>query len=116
MEHVISPEVEDRLDEVLGRPETCPHGHAIPTKRGAVPPDDARPLSLLAARSPARVAALPEERTDLLKAALAAGLGVGVQVSIEATATPRGPIIVRLADRHRTLPRDAAEQIWVRPL
>lgn len=33
-EHVISPEVLDRLDRFLGRPETCPHGGPIPRPEG----------------------------------------------------------------------------------
>jgi DtxR family transcriptional regulator, Mn-dependent transcriptional regulator len=36
-EHVISDEVEDRLIELLGHPQTCPHGNPIPgsgTRKG----------------------------------------------------------------------------------
>ena len=33
-EHVISPEVLDRLDDFLGRPATCPHGRPIPRVAG----------------------------------------------------------------------------------
>lgn len=33
-EHVISPEVLDRLDSFLGRPECCPHGSPIPRPTG----------------------------------------------------------------------------------
>jgi Fe2+ transport system protein FeoA len=51
-----------------------------------------------------------------LKTVLAAEIGLGTEVSVEATATPRGPVIVRLRDRHRTISRDAAEQIRVRRL
>jgi len=116
MEHVISPEVESRLDEVLLRPTTCPHGHPIPTKDGTLPEQPALPLTRLATRVPARVTELPEERTDLLRAALGAGIVLGAELTVEATATPRGPVIVRLQDRHRTIPREAAEQIRVRPL
>jgi DtxR family Mn-dependent transcriptional regulator len=116
MEHVISPEVESRLDDVLKRPSTCPHGLAIPKPDGSFTREDAQTLAALPARTPARVTAMPEERTDLLKAVLASGIGLGAEVSVEATATPRGPVIVRLRDRHRTIPRDAAEQIRVRPL
>jgi len=116
MEHVISPEVESRLDEVLLRPTTCPHGHPIPTKDGTLPEQPALPLTRLATRVPARVTELPEERTDLLRAALGAGIALGAELTVEATATPRGPVIVRLQDRHRTIPREAAEQIRVRPL
>jgi DtxR family transcriptional regulator, Mn-dependent transcriptional regulator len=113
MEHVISPEVESRLDDVLKRPETCPHGHAIPRPDGVLPPEDVQTLAALPARIPARVTALPEERTDLLKAVLATGLYLGAEVTVEATATPRGPVIVRLHDRHRTIPREAAEQVRI---
>ena len=116
MEHVISPEVESRLDEVLLRPSSCPHGHPIPTKDGTLPAQPALPLTRMAARMPARVTELPEERTDLLRAALGAGVVLGAELTVEATATPRGPVIVRLQDRHRTIPREAAEQIRVRSL
>lgn len=32
LEHHISEEFEDRIDELLGFPTTCPHGQAIPPK------------------------------------------------------------------------------------
>lgn len=46
-EHVISDEVEERLIELLGHPDTCPHGNPIP---GALPPQ--RTLKPLAASRP----------------------------------------------------------------
>jgi DtxR family Mn-dependent transcriptional regulator len=116
MEHVISPEVESRLDEVLKHPDTCPHGHAIPKPDGTFAPEEAQTMTALPARTLGRVITLPEERTDLLNAVLMAGLHIGAEVTVEATATPRGPVIVRLRDRHRTIPRAAAEQIRIRPL
>ena len=58
MEHVISPEVESRLDDVLKHPETCPHGHPIPGPDGAFLPEDGQTLATLTARTPARVTAL----------------------------------------------------------
>lgn len=32
LEHHISEEFEDRIDELMGHPETCPHGRPIPAK------------------------------------------------------------------------------------
>lgn len=116
MEHVISPEVESRLDEVLKHPDTCPHGHAIPKPDGTFAPEEAQTMTALPARTLGRVITLPEERTDLLNAVLMAGLHIGAEVTVEATATPRGPVIVRLRDGRRTIPRAAAEQIRIRPL
>src|SRR5579864_465362 len=34
LEHGLTPEIEERMDEVLGHPTTCPHGNPIP---GGVP-------------------------------------------------------------------------------
>ncbi|HYM69112.1 MAG TPA: metal-dependent transcriptional regulator [bacterium] len=115
MEHVISPQVEARLDDVLGHPATCPHGHPIPARDGVLPPRRDRTLATLAPHTPGRVTALPEERTDLLKVSLATGLRLGVEVSVEASATPRGPLIVRTDGIRRTVARDAAAQVWVVP-
>ena len=116
MEHVIGQEVESRLDDVLHRPSTCPHGHPIPQHDGALAASPDRKSAGWGTRAPALVTGLPEERTDLLRAALAAGIALDAELTVEATATPRGPVIVRLRDRHHTIPREAAEQIRVRPL
>ena len=36
LEHAISPEVESRMEKMLGNPATCPHGHPIPTRQANV--------------------------------------------------------------------------------
>ncbi|MBA3727404.1 MAG: metal-dependent transcriptional regulator [Armatimonadetes bacterium] len=33
LEHHISEDFEDRIDKLMGHPETCPHGKPIPPKR-----------------------------------------------------------------------------------
>src|ERR1700719_3212925 len=45
LEHVISERMEERIFELLGRPELDPHGHAIPSREGTGRPGSARPLS-----------------------------------------------------------------------
>src|SRR5437879_12539050 len=45
LEHVISERMEQRIFELLGRPELDPHGHAIPTLTGKVRPVSNRALS-----------------------------------------------------------------------
>lgn len=116
MEHVISPQVEARLDEVLRHPETCPHGHAIPTARGELPPRRAQTLATFPTRTAGRIVALPEERTDLLESVLGAGFRLGLTVTVDTAATPRGPLIIEVAGARRTLRREAAAQVLVAPL
>src|SRR2546425_5836791 len=36
LEHVISERMEERIFDLLGRPELDPHGHAIPSREGAM--------------------------------------------------------------------------------
>src|SRR5438445_11385767 len=45
LEHVISERMEQRIFDLLGRPELDPHGHAIPTLTGKVRPVSIRPFS-----------------------------------------------------------------------
>src|SRR5438132_5345153 len=45
LEHVISERMEERIFDLLGRPELDPHGHAIPSLTGKVRPISDRPLS-----------------------------------------------------------------------
>src|SRR5437773_5125933 len=45
LEHVISERMEQRIFELLGRPELDPHGHAIPSLAGKVRPLSDRALS-----------------------------------------------------------------------
>ena len=45
LEHHISEEFEEKMDEALGRPEYDPHGAPIPTKDGKVPRRDLTALS-----------------------------------------------------------------------
>src|SRR5829696_53001 len=39
LEHVVSERLIERMDEMLGRPETDPHGDPIPTPEGTIPAD-----------------------------------------------------------------------------
>ena len=36
LEHVTSPEMEERMAALLGNVDTCPHGHSIPDKNGRI--------------------------------------------------------------------------------
>src|SRR5581483_2273365 len=45
LEHVFSDEVVDRLNDLLGRPETCPHGNPIPGNQRSHKQLHAFPLS-----------------------------------------------------------------------
>ena len=64
LQHALSDRVTDRLDELLGRPPTCPHGNPIP--RDGVTPDrpEGRRLSEAEAGSEVTVLRVTEEAEE----------------------------------------------------
>jgi DtxR family transcriptional regulator, Mn-dependent transcriptional regulator len=58
-EHVMSTEVEEAMDQLLGSPTTCPHGNPIPGSDYDAP--DTRPLSDIGVGSAFVVSRIPEE-------------------------------------------------------
>ena len=78
LEHVWPDDVLERLDEILGRPETCPHGHPIPGRVGKVEGvklSEARPGKY-------RVVMIIREEEWVLRRALELGLFPGKEVRV----------------------------------
>jgi DtxR family Mn-dependent transcriptional regulator len=112
-EHVLSPAVEERLDGVIGRPDSCPHGHPIPGREAALPVD-LHALSSLEAGERAVVVQVRREETALLRYLASLGLLPGARVLVEQVAPFGGPLLVRLGSARYALGRDMAAQILVR--
>jgi DtxR family Mn-dependent transcriptional regulator len=87
LSHGMSAVVLERIDEVLGRPTTCPHGNLIP---GRTPPSGRRLVRLveLADGDRARVARISEvaehEAPQLLHLLDERGIGPGIEVGVVA--------------------------------
>ena len=67
LEHHISEEFEDRLDEMLGYPKRDPHGHPIPARDGSMDQRNGSPLSVFDVGSFVRILRVPDDDTDLLR-------------------------------------------------
>jgi DtxR family Mn-dependent transcriptional regulator len=68
LEHVISPELADRLAEALGHPLNDPHGHAIPSADLVIHQPDTIALSELPVGIAAVVSHVNDEEAPLLRA------------------------------------------------
>lgn len=96
-EHVISEEVEARMDEVLGYPTRDPHGAPIPTASLDFEEPERLPLSGFPAGQAGRVAEVNDDDPALLRYVGELGLYPGIRFEVEA-ATPfeGGPVTVRV--------------------
>ena len=116
LEHVTSPLVEERLAQLLGEPETCPHGHPMPTAEGEMAVEAGRPLAELTAGQRAIVLRVPEEDVALLRYLATLGLEPQATVQVQAVAPFQGPLTVQVGEARHVLGRELASRIVVRPL
>lgn len=115
LEHVISPEVEARLSEVLGHPVTCPHGLPIPGNADAAP-EPLPTLDTLAVWDRATVASIPEEDETIVRHLVEVGVLPGTTILVREVGPFNGPVTVQIADQIRAIGREVAGRVRVRPL
>jgi DtxR family transcriptional regulator, Mn-dependent transcriptional regulator len=101
-EHVISDAVSDRLTVLLGNPQHCPHGNAIPPAAALDPEPAGSPVSLLAAAKDAEaevtlgwMSESLQTDEELMRRLQDAGVLPGARLRIQAT--PDGVRVCRLA-------------------
>src|SRR5262249_43340094 len=82
LEHAISDEVLDRLDALLGHPETDPHGDPIPSAQGKLSSQVYATLATCVTDRPLRIVRVTEQSPDFLQFAEQHGLQPGTQLRV----------------------------------
>jgi DtxR family Mn-dependent transcriptional regulator len=82
LEHAISDEVLDRLDALLGHPETDPHGDPIPSRQGKMSSQVYATLATCVANRPLRIVRVTEQSEEFLQFAEQNGLQPGTSVQV----------------------------------
>src|SRR5437588_7810866 len=82
LEHVVSERMEQRIFELLGRPELDPHGHAIPTLTGRVRHVSHRALSECRAGEKVTVQGVSDEDPGKLRELERRGLLPGTHIAV----------------------------------
>jgi DtxR family transcriptional regulator, Mn-dependent transcriptional regulator len=82
LEHAISEDFEDRIAEMLGHPETDPHGDPIPSKDGRVAAFSRQTLLDAKTDVPLRVERVRDENASLLRRLAALGLTPGARITL----------------------------------
>ena len=112
-EHIMSENVEQAMDQLLGSPTTCPHGNPIPGSDYVEP--DSKPLSEQAVGQQFTVRRIPEElefTPGLLEFLEASSLRPGCSGVITAS-SPDGTMTVEIDGRHVGVGAFASERILV---
>ncbi|MBC7254459.1 MAG: metal-dependent transcriptional regulator [Actinobacteria bacterium] len=116
LEHVISPEVEEKLSEMLGNPETCPHGYPIPDENGRMEEEEEeiKPLCDFYPDEKGCIARVEEDEPQLLQYLASLGVMPDADVEVMEVAPFGGPLLVRIGDSQYALGREVASKIWTR--
>jgi DtxR family Mn-dependent transcriptional regulator len=113
LEHVISERMEERIFELLGRPELDPHGHAIPTLGGKVRPLSDRPLSEGRVGEKVVVQGVSDDDPGRLRELERRGLLPGTRLEIVEASKFEGPLGVRIKGRRMSVPLGLARAVFV---
>jgi DtxR family Mn-dependent transcriptional regulator len=115
LEHVLSEELEAKIDEELGFPTHDPHGDPIPDSELRVRPARDRSLAELAPGESASISLVPDGDPALLRYLTEVGLVPGSRVEVVAVEPFSGPITVRTDQGERAISRELALSVNAEP-
>jgi DtxR family transcriptional regulator, Mn-dependent transcriptional regulator len=113
LEHVISEELEARIDEQLGYPTHDPHGDPIPDARLNVERTALRSLEALVPGEAATVRRVPDGDAGLLRYLAELTLVPGKKVTMRRSEPFGGPLTVDVDGSERAISRELAGRIGV---
>ncbi len=113
LEHSISSEMEEKIAEKLGNPDTCPHGYPIPDKKGLVIQNKTVQLSDLSANEKGVIVSVFEEDPKMLQYLDSLGLHPGTNFEVKSVAPFGGPIVITAGGSEKSLGKELAEKISV---
>ncbi len=112
-EHVISEDIEDRMDAALGFPTTDPHGAPIPTRQGEIGEWERTPLTELRAGQSATIAEVSDHDPALLRQLGEMNLYPNTAIKVITVTLSDGEITIQADDVRFILPHDTARYILV---
>lgn len=112
-EHVLSEDLEDRIDAALGYPVTDPHGAPIPARNGTIAPSASIRLVDLQPGQSAVIAEVSDHDSAMLRYLGHMGLYPNVEVQVVAVEPFAGPLTLRVGATQYALGREVASHIRV---
>ena len=114
LEHVISEELEERIDKALGYPTRDPHGHPIPGKDGTMTDERLPSLWEVPESTDVIVARVDDRNASVLRYLDSLGIHPEVEMHVLEKAPFNGPLLIELGKAKHSLSEELARQIFVR--
>ncbi len=114
LEHHISDEFLQKIDDLLGNPQFDPHGHPIPQKDGVLPDHQETPLIEIDPGKTVSISRLVDNDSEMLAYFESQGLVPDVDIQVIEKAPFNGPITIKLAGANKILGNEIARSIYVK--
>jgi len=112
-EHLLTPEMCDRILARLEGPATCPHGNPIPSPDGTITSVDTRPLTELEPGEEATIECISDEKPELLRRMASMGMLPGERVRVVQTTLLGDTMMVEVGSARYAVSRNLAEKVLV---
>lgn len=115
LEHVISEDFENRIADLLGNPQTDPHGDPIPDKNGSMIARAETPLSELKAGQSAQIVRVSDHDPQLLRYMTELGIALDARIEVADKDPFGGPMHVRVGGENvpRALNPGVTDHVFV---
>jgi len=112
-EHVLSENLEERMDALLGHPTRDPHGAPIPTRQGKMADPIETRLSDLQPGQSAVIVEVSDHNPAMLRYLASKDLFPQTPIELLSIAPFEGPLTVRVNQTEHTLGRKVADYVFV---
>jgi DtxR family Mn-dependent transcriptional regulator len=111
----ITQRLEDRMDELMGHPATCPHGDPIPTREGVMVELNDKPLTVIPPGATGHISRVKTREPEKLKYLAEIGLVPGVPFELVNRAPFNGPLRLKIGStgREQVIGVELAAALWV---
>jgi DtxR family Mn-dependent transcriptional regulator len=117
LEHAASDQLIDRIDAMLGRPSTDPHGDPIPDSEGTVVTREYQTLLTCPVNTPVVLARVTDQDAEFLRFLESSDLTPGQSIRVENRDSAADYVVVRgKNDRQIMIGMRAAEKLEVAPV
>lgn len=99
LEHAISDKVLERIDVLLGRPATDPHGDPIPSAKGKLDTPRLPTLADCPLHEPLRIARITDQAPEFLQFLQRAGLVPGVSLTVQSRDPQADSVFLKLGPK-----------------
>jgi DtxR family Mn-dependent transcriptional regulator len=113
LEHVMSDEMEERLDKALGHPTHDPHGDPIPTVEGKISGRSEASLFECEVGDIVKISRVDDDDSDLLLHASGIGLTLNGWLTVKEKKKFDGSMVVRVGDKQQFISRKVASAVFV---